>query len=280
MKKLFICLTLVLSLVAFNGAASAATFTDDFTTDSGLWYFWDADNPDYEGDDAYLTTGSMDITDGVLNLNPDKKSNWMYVQAYAADYEYMFLAGDTTISFDVKNTSTSGSGDGWGLGLEFEDGSAFDIEIDSYTLDNELGFVPAQNGDKYFADSFADSNLYLMPDIWYTTTATWTASSLSVAIAYTEDGEDAFGNPVAAGDIFYVKTVNDGDMPEPFFTWDFDATKDLYAAAYIWGDGGSPITFDNFVVEGTMAEVPVPGAVWLFGSGLLGMVGLRRRNRK
>jgi hypothetical protein len=33
------------------------------------------------------------------------------------------------------------------------------------------------------------------------------------------------------------------------------------------------------VVIGTMAPVPVPAAVWLLGSGLLGIVGLRRKNQ-
>ncbi|MDD2761529.1 MAG: PEP-CTERM sorting domain-containing protein [Methylomonas sp.] len=29
----------------------------------------------------------------------------------------------------------------------------------------------------------------------------------------------------------------------------------------------------------TVSQVPVPGAIWLFGSALLGFIGLRRRAR-
>lgn len=34
---------------------------------------------------------------------------------------------------------------------------------------------------------------------------------------------------------------------------------------------------DNFTLTGDVAPVPVPGAVWLFGSAVAGLVGLRRR---
>jgi hypothetical protein len=38
---------------------------------------------------------------------------------------------------------------------------------------------------------------------------------------------------------------------------------------------------DNFddVNLGTLNQVPIPGAVWLLGSALVGLIGLRRRNR-
>lgn len=38
---------------------------------------------------------------------------------------------------------------------------------------------------------------------------------------------------------------------------------------------GSLAAFDNFEVE----AVPIPAAVWLFGSGLLGLVGIARRKK-
>jgi hypothetical protein len=41
----------------------------------------------------------------------------------------------------------------------------------------------------------------------------------------------------------------------------------------------SGVYYDNFNLAGTPA-VPVPAAAWLFGSGLLGLVGVARsRNR-
>ena len=38
-------------------------------------------------------------------------------------------------------------------------------------------------------------------------------------------------------------------------------------------DGADTIGVDNFAIS----SVPVPAAVWLFGSGLIGLIGLSRR---
>lgn len=44
---------------------------------------------------------------------------------------------------------------------------------------------------------------------------------------------------------------------------------------------GGPInnTTGNWYIEGTASVVPLPAAVWLMGSGLLGLIGLARRRR-
>ena len=44
------------------------------------------------------------------------------------------------------------------------------------------------------------------------------------------------------------------------------------------GDNGSGIFYDNLVFA-EVSQVPVPAAVWLFGSGLLGLVGVARRRK-
>jgi len=49
----------------------------------------------------------------------------------------------------------------------------------------------------------------------------------------------------------------------------FDAGDDSFYTAYITG------TWTSY----TVSAVPVPAAVWLFGSGLLGLVGVARRRR-
>jgi hypothetical protein len=51
------------------------------------------------------------------------------------------------------------------------------------------------------------------------------------------------------------------------------------------GNGGDPnslaqIYFDNASMTIDVAAVPVPAAVWLFGSGLVGLVGVARRKKK
>ncbi|MEQ1621416.1 MAG: VPLPA-CTERM sorting domain-containing protein [Methylococcales bacterium] len=36
---------------------------------------------------------------------------------------------------------------------------------------------------------------------------------------------------------------------------------------------------DNIKIAANVSAVPVPGAVWLLGSGLAGLVGLQRRKK-
>jgi len=43
--------------------------------------------------------------------------------------------------------------------------------------------------------------------------------------------------------------------------------------------GASGISNYSLHLEGTISAVPVPAAVWLFGSGLVGLVGIARRRR-
>ena len=49
-----------------------------------------------------------------------------------------------------------------------------------------------------------------------------------------------------------------------------------------WQDGtlplASPVIIDSYV-GASVSAVPVPAAVWLFGSGLIGMVGIARRRK-
>ena len=41
--------------------------------------------------------------------------------------------------------------------------------------------------------------------------------------------------------------------------------------------GTGDLLVDNF---GTVAAVPIPGAVWLLGTGIIGLVGIRRKFKK
>ena len=58
----------------------------------------------------------------------------------------------------------------------------------------------------------------------------------------------------------------------------FGSTTDLALTEYAlnpWASGGLPI--NPSYVNGIVTVVPVPAAVWLFGSGLLGLLGFARR---
>ncbi len=54
---------------------------------------------------------------------------------------------------------------------------------------------------------------------------------------------------------------------------------EAYAGVFVnWGD--FQLTFLSSNSNDNFSPVPIPGAVWLLGSGLLGLVGLRKKFRK
>jgi len=55
------------------------------------------------------------------------------------------------------------------------------------------------------------------------------------------------------------------------------ADNDLPAGAWYATDGSGPLVVDYGSAE--VSAIPVPAAVWLFGSGLLGLVGVARRRK-
>jgi len=60
--------------------------------------------------------------------------------------------------------------------------------------------------------------------------------------------------------------------PDPNSAWSFDR---YFASQY--NNSKSNMFYAWVVSPGQMAAVPVPAAVWLFGSGLVGLLGLKRR---
>ena len=77
-------------------------------------------------------------------------------------------------------------------------------------------------------------------------------------------GSVVCGVDCATGDTFtldYLATVPDGD-PSGFGNVDYQ----LHLEGSVAAGGGGPV-------------IPIPAAVWLFGSGLLGLVGVARRRK-
>lgn len=64
-------------------------------------------------------------------------------------------------------------------------------------------------------------------------------------------------------------------VPDPGFSWGLDMSNGFQ---YAYNQAN---TYYGWAVHtGDVAVVPVPAAAWLFGSGLLALMGLGRRNRK
>jgi len=92
-------------------------------------------------------------------------------------------------------------------------------------------------------------------------------------------GNTAPGFNLFDGNIIDASTPQDvwtalgvGTAPAP------DNTAEVrFIVLYLGASGGAAFADD---LSATLAPIPVPAAVWLFGSGLLGLVGVARRRRK
>ena len=65
--------------------------------------------------------------------------------------------------------------------------------------------------------------------------------------------------------------------PEDAALWELKDARGINDAGQVVGTGTFNGQTRAFVLTPTFAPVPVPGAVWLMGSALIGMVGLGSR---
>lgn len=85
---------------------------------------------------------------------------------------------------------------------------------------------------------------------------------------YQDTDFDGIGDGMELTNIFTLFSSNiadTGDALDIRFTFQLEA-------------GDEDIAIDNVLIEG-VSDVPVPGAIWLLGSGLVGLAGLRRKKR-
>ena len=129
------------------------------------------------------------------------------------------------------------------------------------------------------------------------TTSSFNTFTTSIGIALTTDPNDAlYDDPSAFFQLTDPTTVssffNDNVIGWELYSWGtpnitaggttditdqfspmlFDPNEHYYA--FIAGGSVSPTTID---VDLTVSSVPVPAAVWLFGSGILGLIGMTKR---
>lgn len=81
------------------------------------------------------------------------------------------------------------------------------------------------------------------------------------------------GNDISMG------TGKDDGITSAFATGTWDSITGEYSLSWQSLDTGPYLITSLWTLEGTASPVPLPSALWLFGSGLIGLVGFSRRKK-
>lgn len=209
--------------------------------------------------DSYI---QMDYVDKSFRMKDDK--NFYFIDGfYGIEKTYMHLdfrkEDDNGYMSPSKFTVRTGNEFLWGERKKGEKGAELAVDMDFYYLADvdsrhDLVYII---GDSFYMGSFEyKGTTYHVELINDFSDGSRAADKLEGALykqAY--DHAIAMGASVAWGDELYGMTIKEGDKRH----WKFDLV--------ISTGGYNP------------PPVPVPAAVWLMGTGLAGLVALRRKNK-
>ena len=144
-------------------------------------------------------------------------------------------------------------------GNQFGGGGPFDTTSGSNFLgtDDSDIFLDGDDFDLSFAPVNAIGMFFITADVMFDDDITLTGGGASVGLSAADAGADL------------------GDGGIPYFLGIIDDTNP-FTTANITTIGGGFFLYN--VDDITTAVVPLPGALWLFGSGLLGLLAVRRRS--
>jgi len=129
---------------------------------------------------------------------------------------------------------------------------------------------PSNPNVRFYIGDTGGTNYFVSLYNWNANTAgIWTTNAVSI------DASNFMAWPnYNAGTLTFSQVVaNPGWVGLLFSNGDFSSNGNLGFTS----TGGATISIDNV---GIPNPVPIPGAVWLLGSGLLGLVGLRRKMKR
>lgn len=183
--------------------------------------------------------------------------------------------------------------------VEWVDGSetltlAWGYRWDGTAYGSDMVYALAQGVDRYTLDPVAegdDARLFTVIEDWGwgltifgigydVDNDGFTYASIGDEGGIAEDADDVYNEGWYNG--YWSYWVSDGGADWGYSGWGI-AARELYDGSWDgwsfsgtagYGDGSAPGT-----PVAAQAPVPLPGAVWLLGSGLLGLVGLGRRRK-
>jgi hypothetical protein len=101
---------------------------------------------------------------------------------------------------------------------------------------------------------------------------TFSGDLWDVGESWSVSGAGGQYNPSGSSRTSFVLNLN-GTVPGPFWTGLIDGVE-----SFSFGASGGSLDLNSLrvTVDGTVSSVPIPAAVWLFGSALLGLGALKR----
>lgn len=196
---------------------------------------------------ALVSTSWLNPNDNLITVDTDTTLEWL----------------DTTYTLNRSYNDISSE---FGVGGEFE-GWRYATEDDLITFFTNAGGAGTYNGQ---------------------TNVSGVSSSLSSADTYIGDLVSIWGGFDSYGERSYARFIYDrpasagekyiGELTDEYAVNRFDrVTLNNGNRAY---DGSIHPYIGHALVRGTsVSAVPVPAAVWLFGSGLIGLAGIARRKK-
>ena len=202
-------------------------------------------------------------------------------------FHYIFVTSGTTDAYSTDistyNAFVQATADGVGIGS--------DIGLTDWRA---LASTPTINAADNLAPLFNDQDnvsIYNMgSDLVASSLMDLWANGSTNTILYEEDGTPNFGD-------VWTGTTPDGNA-DPYtalgsptllsrFGFPYNASQNISAAPlaytdqfidnHLYGVSQELIVIENG--EAVLSSVPVPPAIWLFGSGLMGLAGLSRRKK-
>lgn len=236
----------------FEGTNSAAI------TGSATWEaITDASGGALAGISAVLGDGTIDgrVTADTVTATGYNRPEDLEIQTLSSGDQFLYFA---TTAGDSDNSSATGTGRVYSFNL-----TSLEVKLfaDSNTIDAATGLAAGgafRNPDNLAIDS--EGNIYIVEDqnggvedVWFAMDADrdGVAESVSKWISLTTQGAESTG-------LYFDK---------------FDSNK-AYINVQHPDDG-----IDRTIELTATAPVPVPGAAWLFGSAILGGLGVTRRKR-
>ena len=207
---------------------------------------------------ACLAAVSFNASAAIISVDWNKAGDNLITQDTVTGLEWLDLTATTSRSYNDISAK-------FGAGQEFDGWR--------YATRSEIsGFFDAFGGDStYYMSGWSVQNNGLFDEV----SALWGDTYCALVINACADGE---------GSSFYV-TSSKGSGGTHYYGSIQDPATDIRSIENDWvriaqtsfTDTTAIDTFGAALVRETV--VPVPAAVWLFGSGLLGLIGIARRKK-